>query len=290
MSSPQQKRPKKSSPTYFSSILSISLILFVLGVIGTFFVQSSRLTQTLKENMAIQLVLQESVNESDRLQLSKQLEAEVFVKDVEVIDKEEAAALMKEDLGEDFLETIGYNPLPDAIVLHVNAVYSNPDSLAWITEKILSNQLVVAVNYDENLSKNITQFSSKVLVGMLIFLGLLVLISFIIIDNTIKLAMFSQRFIIRSMQLVGAKRWFITKPFVFRAIFNGVLSAVIASLALLVGIFLFEKYLIDLNIFSHYLDFLMVAGVLLLLGIVISLLSTFFAVRKYLRMKLDDLY
>ena len=290
MSSPQQKRPKKSSPTYFSSILSISLILFVLGVIGTFFVQSSRLTQTLKENMAIQLVLQESVNESDRLQLSKQLEAEVFVKDVEVIDKEEAAALMKEDLGEDFLETIGYNPLPDAIVLHVNAVYSNPDSLAWITEKILSNQLVVAVNYDKNLSKNITQFSSKVLVGMLIFLGLLVLISFIIIDNTIKLAMFSQRFIIRSMQLVGAKRWFITKPFVFRAIFNGVLSAVIASLALLVNMYLLEKYLIDLNIFSHYLDFLMVAGVLLLLGIVISLLSTFFAVRKYLRMKLDDLY
>lgn len=290
MSSPQQKRPKKSSPTYFSSILSISLILFVLGVIGTFFVQSSRLTQTLKENMAIQLVLQESVNESDRLQLSKQLEAEVFVKDVEVIDKEAAAALMKEDLGEDFLETIGYNPLPDAIVLHVNAVYSNPDSLAWITEKILSNQLVVAVNYDENLSKNITQFSSKVLVGMLIFLGLLVLISFIIIDNTIKLAMFSQRFIIRSMQLVGAKRWFITKPFVFRAIFNGVLSAVIASLALLVNMYLLEKYLIDLNIFSHYLDFLMVAGVLLLLGIVISLLSTFFAVRKYLRMKLDDLY
>ena len=290
MSSPQQKRPKKSSPTYFSSILSISLILFVLGVIGTFFVQSSRLTQTLKENMAIQLVLQESVNESDRLQLSKQLEAEVFVKDVEVIDKEEAAALMKEDLGEDFLETIGYNPLPDAIVLHVNAVYSNLDSLAWITEKILSNQLVVAVNYDENLSKNITQFSSKVLVGMLIFLGLLVLISFIIIDNTIKLAMFSQRFIIRSMQLVGAKRWFITKPFVFRAIFNGVLSAIIASLALLVNMYLLEKYLIDLNIFSHYLDFLMVAGVLLLLGIVISLLSTFFAVRKYLRMKLDDLY
>lgn len=290
MSSPQQKRPKKSSPTYFSSILSISLILFVLGVIGTFFVQSSRLTQTLKENMAIQLVLQESVNESDRLQLSKQLEAEVFVKDVEVIDKAAAAALMKEDLGEDFLETIGYNPLPDAIVLHVNAVYSNPDSLAWITENILSNQLVVAVNYDENLSKNITQFSSKVLVGMLIFLGLLVLISFIIIDNTIKLAMFSQRFIIRSMQLVGAKRWFITKPFVFRAIFNGVLSAVIASLALLVNMYLLEKYLIDLNIFSHYLDFLMVAGVLLLLGIVISLLSTFFAVRKYLRMKLDDLY
>lgn len=290
MSSPQQKRPKKSSPTYFSSILSISLILFVLGVIGTFFVQSSRLTQTLKENMAIQLVLQESVNESDRLQLSKQLEAEIFVKDVEVIDKEEAAALMKEDLGEDFIETIGYNPLPDAIVLHVNAVYSNPDSLAWISDKILSNQLVVAVNYDENLSKNITQFSSKVLVGMLIFLGLLVLISFIIIDSTIKLAMFSQRFIIRSMQLVGAKRWFITKPFVFRAIFNGVLSAVIASLAILVNMYLLEKYLIDLNIFSHYLDFLMVAGVLLLLGIVISLLSTFFAVRKYLRMKLDDLY
>lgn len=290
MSSPQQKRPKKSSPTYFSSILSISLILFVLGVIGTFFIQSSRLTQTLKENMAIQLVLQEAVNESDRLQLSKQLEAEPFVKDVQVISKEEAAVMMKEDLGEDFIETIGYNPLPDAIVLHVNAVYSNPDSLAWISDKILTNKLVLAVNYDENLSTNITQFSSKVLIGMLIFLGLLVIISYIIIDNTIKLAMFSQRFIIRSMQLVGAKRWFITKPFVFRAIFNGVLSAVIASLGLLLSVYLLEKYLIDLNIFNHYFDFLIVAGALLLLGIVISLLSTFFAVRKYLRMKLDDLY
>ena len=290
MSSPQQKRPKKSSPTYFTSIVSISLILLVLGLIGTFFIQSARLTQSVKENMAVQLVLKETLNESDRLQYAKQLEAEIFVKDLEQVSKEVAAELMKEDLGEDFIETIGYNPLPDAIVLHLNAAYSNNDSLAWIKEGILATKNVVAVNYDEKLADNISKFSSKVLIGMLVFLALLLLISFVVIDNTIKLSMFSQRFIIRSMQLVGAKRWFITKPFVFRAIFNGVLSALIAALLLLLGIFLFEKYVIDLNIFNNYLYFAFVTLSLIAIGIVIPLISTYFAVRKYLRMKLDDLY
>lgn len=290
MSSPQQKRPKKSSPTYFTSIVSISLILLVLGLIGTFFIQSARLTQSVKENMAVQLVLKETLNESDRLQYAKQLEAEIFVKDLEQVSKEDAAELMKEDLGEDFIETIGYNPLPDAIILHLNAAYSNNDSLAWIKEGILATKNVVAVNYDEKLADNISKFSSKVLIGMLVFLALLLLISFVVIDNTIKLSMFSQRFIIRSMQLVGAKRWFITKPFVFRAIFNGVLSALIAALLLLLGIFLFEKYIIDLNIFNNYLYFAFVTLSLIAIGIVIPLISTYFAVRKYLRMKLDDLY
>ena len=290
MSSPQQKRPKKSSPTYFTSIVSVSLILLVLGLIGTFFIQSARLTQSVKENMAVQLVLKETLNESDRLQYAKQLEAEIFVKDLEQVSKEDAAELMKEDLGEDFIETIGYNPLPDAIILHLNAAYSNNDSLAWIKEGILATKNVVAVNYDEKLADNISKFSSKVLIGMLVFLALLLLISFVVIDNTIKLSMFSQRFIIRSMQLVGAKRWFITKPFVFRAIFNGVLSALIAALLLLLGIFLFEKYIIDLNIFNNYLYFAFVTLSLIAIGIVIPLISTYFAVRKYLRMKLDDLY
>jgi cell division transport system permease protein len=162
--------------------------------------------------------------------------------------------------------------------------------LAWIKEGILATKNVVAVNYDEKLADNISKFSSKVLIGMLVFLALLLLISFVVIDNTIKLSMFSQRFIIRSMQLVGAKRWFITKPFVFRAIFNGVLSALIAALLLLLGIFLFEKYVIDLNIFNNYLYFAFVTLSLIAIGIVIPLISTYFAVRKYLRMKLDDLY
>lgn len=290
MSSPQQKRPKKSSPTYFTSIISISLILLVLGLIGTFFIQSARLTESVKENIAVQLVLKEDVNESDRIQYAKQLAAEPFVKDVEQVSKDVAAEMMKKDLGEDFIETIGYNPLPDAIILHLNANYSNSDSLAWIKEKIIASKNVVAVNYDEKLAENITQLSSKVLIGMLAFLGLLLLVSFIIIDNTIKLTMFSQRFIIRSMQLVGAKRWFITKPFVFRAIFNGVLSAMLAALLMLLGIYLFEKNVIDLNVFSNYLDFVIITGILIAIGIVISLISTYFAVRKYLRMKLDDLY
>jgi cell division transport system permease protein len=273
-----------------TSIVSISLILLVLGLIGTFFIQSTRLTQSVKENMAVQLVLMESLNESDRLQYAKQLGAEVFVKDLEQVSKKAAAELMIEDLGEDFISTIGYNPLPDAIILHLNAAYSNNDSLAWIKDEILATKNVSAVNYDENLTENITKFSANVLIGMLIFLALLILVSFIIIDNTIRLAMFSQRFTIRSMQLVGAKKWFITKPFVLRAIFNGFLSAMLASLLLLLGVYLFEKYVINLNVFSNYLDFAMIGASLIIVGVVISLISTYFVVRKYLRMKLDDLY
>ncbi len=290
MSTPQQKRAKKSNPTYLSSIVSISLILFVLGLIGTFFIQSAKLTQSVKENLAIQLVLKESLNESDRFQYAKQLEAAIYVKDVEQVSKEAAAELMKEDLGEDFIETIGYNPLPDAIILHLNAAYSNADSLEWIKTAIMQSKNVIAVNYDEQLLGNITNISSKVLIGLLAFLGVLLFISFIIIDNTIKLAMFSKRFIIRSMQLVGAKRWFITKPFVFRAVFNGVLSAVMASLLLLLGVYFFEKYIIELSVFENYMDFIIIFGGLVVVGVVISLISTYFAVRKYLEMKLDDLY
>jgi cell division transport system permease protein len=290
MSTLQQKRPKKSSPTYISSIVSISLILFVLGLLGTFFIQSTKLTQSLKENMAVQLVLTEKLNESDRFQFAKQLETAFYVKDVEVVSKEVAAEMMKEDLGEDFLATIGYNPLPDAIVLHLNAAYSNPDSMIWIKEEILKTNNVSAVNYDEQLLSNITDVSSKLLFTLLTIMGVLLLISFIVIDNTIKLAMFSQRFIIRSMQLVGAKRWFITKPFVLRAIFNGVLSAILAGLLLLLGVYLFEKYIMDVEVFKDYFDFILILGGLIFTGIIISLISTFFAVRKYLGMKLDDLY
>jgi cell division transport system permease protein len=290
MSSPQQKRVKKSNPTYISSIVSISLILFVLGLIGTFFIQSSKLAQSVKENLAIQLVLKEGMSESDRYQYAKLLEAEVYVKDVEEVTKEEAAEMMKEVLGEDFLQTVGYNPLPDAIVLHLHAAYSNADSLLWIEEAILASKHVTAVNYDIELLNNISTVSSKVYLGLLLFLGILMIISFIIIDNTIKLAMFSKRFLIRSMQLVGATRWFITKPFVLRAVFNGVLSAIIASFLLLTGVYFFEKNIISLTVFDNYIDFIIIFGGLILIGIVISLISTFLAVRKYLHMKLDDLY
>lgn len=288
--SKSSKRTKKNNPTYFISIISISLILFVLGIIATFFVQSAKLSQSIKENLTIQLVLKENVSESDRLQLSKQLENRDFAKSVEIVNKEDAAELMKEELGEDFINTIGYNPLPDAVLLKLNAPYSNKDSVAWIMDDIRKNNLVSSINYDAQLLEEINNISTKVLIGLLAFLVLLILVSYIIIDNTIKLAMFSKRFIIRSMQLVGATRWFITKPFILRGLLNGIISTVLASLLLMLTVFLFEKYVIPINVFANILDFILIFGALIILGVLISLISTSFAVRKYLRMKLDDLY
>lgn len=290
MSVSEQKRAKKRNPTYVSSILSVSLILFILGVIGVFFLQSAKLGNSIKENLLVQLVLADKMSESEQLQFSKQLETEVFVKEAKLVKKEEAAELMKEDLGENFLDVVGYNPLPDAVELHIKAAYAHPDSLLWIKDKLLAKNKIEAVHYDENLLKNVNSISSKVLLGISAFLVLLFLISYIIIDNSIKLAMFSQRFIIRSMQLVGAKPWFIKKPFIVRGVLNGVLSAIIACIFIVGLVFLFERYIIPLSIFNNYLDFIIIFGTLVLIGILVSLASTFFAVRKYLRMKLDDLY
>ncbi|MCB0510828.1 MAG: permease-like cell division protein FtsX, partial [Bacteroidetes bacterium] len=191
MSSTQQKRVKKSNPSYISSIISVSLILFVLGIIASFFLQSAKLSQSVKENIALQLVLEDKLNESDIFQFSEQLKTNPYVKESEIFTKEDAALMMKEDLGEDFVQTIGYNPLPNAIILHLNAAYSVPDSLLWIKEDLLASGNVQAVNYDELLLSNISAFTSKFLLALLVFLAILLVISFIIIDSTIKLAMFS---------------------------------------------------------------------------------------------------
>lgn len=290
MSSVQQKRAKKTNPSYISSVISVSLILFVLGIIASFFLQSAKLSQSVKESISLQLVLNDNLNESDIFQFSEQLKTNSYVKETEIFNKEDAAKMMIEDLGEDFVQTIGYNPLPNAIILRLNADYSVPDSLLWIKEDLLASGNVQAVNYDELLLSNISQFTSKFLFVLLVFLAILLLISFIIIDSTIKLAMFSKRFIIRSMQLVGATRWFITKPFILRAVFNGLLSAILAAIFLLASVYLIEHYIIELSVFKEALDFLYIFGGLISIGVVISLISTFFAVRKYLRMKLDELY
>ncbi len=280
---------KKSQPSFFYSIVSITLVLFLLGILGTFVFLSQKISRYFRENIEITLILKDNLNEVDIFSFQKALDREPFVKSTEYLSKDEAAKIMNQQYGED-LEVLGYNPLYASLNIYLNADFANDDSLKVIEERLLQNPMVEEVYYMKALitlvNKNIRNIS-------LILGGLAALIFFIsltLIDSTIRLLMYSQRFLIRSMQLVGATRWFIIKPYIGRGIFNGAMSGIIAVIALL-GLLYYVQ-----NRIPNFIEpnDLMAFGVIFLLvistGILISLISTWLAVRKYLRLQLDDLY
>lgn len=284
------KSIKKSSPNYITSIVSVALVLVILGFLGLFFLQSTYISKSFKENITLQLELKDNIKESDIFQYRKILEAEKFVKNVTYISKEDAAKNMENELGENFIEILGFNPLFASLNIGLHAEYAQPDSLVWIKEKIIASNNVKDIIYDDVLvdaiNKNTRTLTLIILgVSMLIFV-----IALILIDSTIRLAMFSNRFLIRSMQLVGATRWFIIKPFILKGILNGLVSGILAALTLVGLIFYTESKFPELVIIQHQLDFIIILASMIILGVFISWLSTHRAVLKYLNVKLDNLY
>lgn len=284
------KSIKKSSPNYITSIVSVALVLVILGFLGLFFLQSTYISKSFKENITLQLELKDNIKESDIFQYRKILEAEKFVKNVSYISKEDAAKNMENELGENFIEILGFNPLFASLNIGLHAEYAQPDSLVWIKEKIIASNNVKDIIYDDVLvdaiNKN-TRTLTLIILGVSI---LIFVIALILIDSTIRLAMFSNRFLIRSMQLVGATRWFIIKPFILKGILNGLVSGILAALTLVGLIFYTETKFPEIVIIQHQLDFIIVLASMIVLGVLISWLSTHRAVLKYLNVKLDNLY
>lgn len=290
MSAANGKKSKKSGPNYFTSIISVGLVLFIVGILGVFYFQSTYLINSLKESFQLQLELKENINESDIIQYRKLLESEIFVKKVDYISKEQAVELMKEDLGENFIELLGFNPLFASLNVSLNAAYANPDSLVWINEKIRASNNVKDIVYDISLIESISKNSGKIAMITLGILSIFFVIALLLIDSTIRLAMFSNRFLIRSMKLVGATNWFIIKPFIFRGIFNGFVSGFLASLALIGLLIYAEKSLLLTTLFDQPQNLIYIILILIALGMLISWISTQRAVSKYLNSKLEDLY
>lgn len=290
MSTAQGKTRKKSGPSYFTSIVSVALVLFIVGILGVFYFQSTYLINSLKESFQLQLELKENNNEADILQYRKLLEAEPYIKSVTYISKEQAAEIMKQELGDDFIELLGFNPLYASINLTLQADYANPDSLVWIKEKIMSANYVKDVVYDLSLIESIAKNSGKIALVTVGILTLFFIIAIFLIDSTIRLAMFSNRFVIRSMKLVGATNWFIIKPFILRGIFNGFVSGMLASLGLIGLLIYAETSLLLGSVFDQPQNLIYIILILLALGMFISWISTHRAVGKYLNSKLEDLY
>lgn len=281
---------KRLSNSYFSVIVSIALVLFMLGMVGLILLQSKNLSNYVKENIGVSIYIKDDVNEADVKRLQKSLDASHYVKFTEYVNKDEAAERLQEDLGEEFIDFLGYNPLSTSIDVYLIAEYAHPDSVAAIEAKWLANPKVKEVEYQKDLLSFVNTNIKKISLILLVFAGLLLLIAVALINSTIRLAIYSKRFLIRSMQLVGATSGFIRKPFLSRGLLNGFYGALIALILLAVVLYYLQQEVPeilntnDIEIFAFLLIGIMA------LGLLISWISTFFAVSRYLNLKTDQLY
>ncbi len=282
------KRRLRSS--YVTSIISITLVLFMLGVLGLLILNAKRLSDYVKENIGFSIILKENVKEVDVILLQKSLDAAAYVKSTQYITKEQAAKELQEDLGENFIEFLGYNPLLASIEVHLYADYANPDSIRVIENDFQQFEQIKEVFYQKSLVSLVNENIRKISLIILVFSSLLFLIAIALINNTIRLSVYSKRFIINTMQLVGATRGFIRRPFLYRSAWQGVVAALLA-VGLLVGVlYLAQKEFKEIVSFQ---DVEIIGSLflgVLVIGIIINWISTFFAVTKYLRMNVDKLY
>jgi cell division transport system permease protein len=281
---------RKIRTSHFSTVISITLVLFMLGLLGLLLLHTKKLSDYAKENIGFSIMIKEGVKEAGIMAFLKKLDTEEFVKSTEYIPKEKAAVQLKKELGEDFIGFLGYNPLLPTIDLRLKADYTSLVSVSKIEKKLLANPEVKEVFYQKSLLEMVNQNIERISLIILGFSAVLMIIAIALINNTIRLSVYSRRFVIRTMQLVGATRSFIRRPFTRNGIIDGFISAIVAiGLLMVVMYFLFQEIpeliqMVDLRMYVA----LIIA--VLLLGILISWFCTWLSVRKYLRMKTDELY
>ncbi len=288
MSNTAAKRKLRSS--YATTIISISLVLFLLGIIGFLMLNANRLSVYVKENLGFTVLIKDNSREAEVMRLQKILNAAPYVRLSEYINKDQAAEVLREELGEDFVEFLGYNPLLASIEVKLSAAWANPDSMARIESQVMSFPEVKEVYYQKNLLEAINDNVRRISIILAIFSGLLLLIAMALINNTIRLSVYSRRFLIRTMQLVGATRGYIRRPFFFKSILHGLAGATIAILLLSTVIYGLSNELDGVIGFSNIMMIGVLFAFVVLVGIVLTLFSTFFAVNKYLRLRTDELY
>jgi cell division transport system permease protein len=277
--------------SYVTTVVGIALVLFMLGSLGLIMLNAQKLSDHVRENIRFQVYLNDNAKEVDVAKLKKSIDAAPYTKGAVLKTKEEAAKELQEELGEDFIGFLdGVNPIPATIDLRLEADYTDTDSITWIVDRIQANPIVREVAYSPDMITKVNE--NMRLIGMVIlgFSLLLLLIAIALINNTIRLAMYSKRFIIRSMQLVGATRGFIQRPFLWQGILQGVFAGLIAMGMLLALLYALRTEIPEFLQFQDMVIFAKLFGLTVLLGILIAFISTFFAVNRYIRMKLDDLY
>lgn len=291
-----RKKKKVGAYQYGTVIFSVALALFVVGLFGILLLHTNKLTSNIQENIELQVYLKKNISENQRsrIQLDISTSAYVLKKEekpqIKFISKEDAAKKFIEDTGEDFSEFLGDNPLRDALVVNIAPEFQTNLKLDSLSESIEQISGVFEVTYVESLVDSINKNLKNLSLVLLGFAAILLIIVTMLINSTIKLALFSQRFLIRSMQLVGATSGFIKRPFLQRSMFHGAIAGVVASL-LLYGLLQFANSKIDRLVeLQEETYILALYGLLIILGSFIAFISTYRAMNKYLKMSLDELY
>lgn len=288
--SPEKISRVSARSSYISTVIGISLVLFMLGCLGFILVNAKKLSQHVKENIQVQVFLKEKTDEKDVLRVKKIIEAEPYVKKSEFISQAKAAKELQQEIGEDFIDFLGYNPLLPSIDVYLHSDYASADSLQWIEQEIARNSFVQEVVYSPDLLKTVNDNIKRITLVFLAFSVLLLLISIALINNTIRLAIFSKRFIIKTMKLVGATPGFIRRPFVYNGIIQGLLASLIAISIIIAIIVSLKEELPEFFELQDLISFGVVFSGITVLGVFISWASTHMAVRRYIRLKSDDVY
>lgn len=276
--------------SYFYAIFGITLVLFVVGIATILVYEAKRISTSVKENVNVELVLNDSVGMAKVTSLQNRIQGKPYVKTTRFVSKEEAAKVLQQDLGENFLDILGYNPLYASFNINLYEPYANKDSFANIKADLMKFEGIKQVNVQNSVLESLDKDMRSGTFIILLVAGALLLFAISLIFNTIRLALYSGRFTIKTQQLFGATRWFIIKPFLGRSILNGFISGIAACL-LIAGIIFYVDYnLPELGLKGDLITFGLLFGAVILFGILISFLSTLTAVFRYLRLKVEDLY
>lgn len=280
----------KLRSSYLTLVVSVSLVLFLLSILGLVVINARGLSDYFRESLSFSVILGEDVLEADIRMLKKDIDAKSFVKSAEYVSKEDAAEKLKEELGEEFVSFLGYNPLSPTIDVYLKAEYTNPDSIVAIEKYLLEYPVVSEVYYQESVLHLINENVRKIGLFLIVISSFLFLISLTIINNTVRLSVYSKRFIIRTMQLVGATRGFVRRPFLLKSAFHGLLAAMLALILLMAMLYLIEREFFMLFAFEDMNLLLLLMVAIIFTGVIMNVVSTFFAVNRYLSIPEDKLY
>lgn len=276
--------------SYFSVILSIFLVLFLLGALGLFVINSKKITNDFKENIPMTVFFKNEANDSVLNAFDIKLKNSRFIKEYAFVHKDSAAKNNVDIVGKDFMSFLGFNPLQNSFDINLKGVYVVADSIRTIEHDIKKNEMVSEIIYDKQLVDLVNDNVKKISLWILIISGFLGVIAMLLINSSLRLSIYSHRFTIKTMQMVGATKSFIRKPFIMRSIKLGLAGSCLAIIALLGLIYYVDGLLPSLKLMKDYFSLTIIFGGVLFVGIVITWISTFFATQRFLNLRTDDLY
>lgn len=271
-------------------MISISLVLFLLGVLGLLVLNTKKVSNYFKESAAITLYLKNDVKRDQILNLQVSIDEQSFTKSTQFISKEDAAEIYKKENGEDFMDFLGYNPLENSIDIYVKAEFVSPEKMEEIEGIYTTNQFVSSVSYDKPLIDLLTKNVRRISLFILIFCGLATLVVVVLINSSIRLSVYSKRFTIKTMQMVGATKKFIRKPFIWNSVKLGMIGAALAIIELALLLYYMNVTFPEFGMIDNRVEMASLFGIIFGLGVLLTWISTFLATQRFLNLRTDELY